>query len=301
MIPVNVIGGFLGAGKTTLVNHLLRSAGERYAVLVNDFGPINIDAALIAEQSDAVIALSDGCVCCTLGGDLGAALAVLAARRPAPDRIVIEASGVADPWQVAQLCLIEPGFALDAITVVADAGALLDQLADPLLGAMVRRQLAAVDLVVINKSDRADPARRAANAAAIAAIRPAAATIAATHGAIAPSWLGFAAIPHGVDARPHRDDHAYPFRSWVWRDPRPFDRDRLPTMLHRLPPSILRLKGWCRVGLAGDWRLLNYAGGQWTLAPSPPPRPEDAALVLIGGAALPPPSALAAHFAEALC
>jgi G3E family GTPase len=299
MIPVNVIGGFLGAGKTTLVNHLLHQATQRYAVLVNDFGPVNIDAGLIAAREDAVIALSNGCVCCTLGADLGGALAALAARRPAPQRIVIEASGVADPGQIAQLCLIEPGFALDAIVVVVDAGALTDQLADPLVADTVRHQLAAADLAVINKSDLAAPARRAAVAAAIAGIRPQAATIEATHGAVPVERLAFAAAPQAAGARADGETHDHPFRSWAWRDPRPFDRGRLLALLGCLPSAVLRLKGWCRVGPAGDWRFLNYAGGRWNLAASPAPAPEDAALVLIGTAALPPPAVLAALFAAA--
>src|SRR5208282_169681 len=305
MIPVTVIGGFLGAGKTTLVNHLLLNATRRYAVLVNDFGAVNIDAGLIEARGDAVIALTNGCVCCSigadLGADLGAALADLAARHPAPERVVIEASGVGDPWQVAQLCLVEPGFALDAIIVVADAAAFPDQLIDPYLADTVRRQMARADLVIVNKSDCADPPLRAAVAAAIALIRPEAAIVEAECGAIPGSWLDFAAEPHDAAAADHRGhEHGHPFCSWLWRDPRSFDRDRLAALLRQLPPAVLRVKGWCRVGPAGEWRLLNYAAGQWSLARSAPPPAADAALVLIGTAALPPPQVLAEMFDAAL-
>lgn len=91
-IPVTILGGFLGAGKTTAVNHLLRRATGRIGVLVNDFGAINVDAALIEAREGDVLALSNGCVCCALGPDLGESLARLAGRVPAPDRIVVEAS-----------------------------------------------------------------------------------------------------------------------------------------------------------------------------------------------------------------
>ncbi len=298
MIPVSVIGGFLGAGKTTLINHLLRRASYRYAVLVNDFGAVNIDAGMVEAQGEAVIALTNGCVCCTIGDDLGAALNAVASRQPPPQRIVIEASGVADPRSVAQLCLIEPGFALDPIVVVADAPAFLGQLADPHLADTVHRQLAHADLVILNKSDCAGAAERAAARAAIAQTRPGIAIIEAEHGAVAESSLVFTGTPHQAEVAAHEHD-GHPFRSWLWHDPHPFDRSRLQTVLRDLPPSVLRLKGWCRLGAAGEWRLLNYAAGQWNLTPAAAPA-EGPALVLIGTPALPPPEALREMFEAAL-
>jgi G3E family GTPase len=300
MIPVTVIGGFLGAGKTTLINHLLRHAGRRYAVLVNDFGAVNIDAALIAARRDAVIALTNGCICCTIGDDLGAALAALAGRSPPPEQVLIETSGVADPWQVAQLCLIEPGFALDPIVVVADAAALRRQLADAHIADTVVRQLGRADLVILNKTDRASPAERSAASAAIARLRPDAVIREADHGAVPERLFEFAAAAHRAgpgDPGHGHDDH--PFRSWLWHDPRAFDRDRLRALLRGLPASVLRIKGWCRLGGAGEWRLLNYAGGQWNLAPAPPPA-AGAVLVLVGTPAMPAPAALEEMFEAAL-
>jgi G3E family GTPase len=120
-IPLTVIGGFLGAGKTTLVNHLLATAERRWGVLVNDFGAVNVDAALIAESGSDSVALANGCVCCAMGDDLGDALANLVARNPAPEHVIVEASGVGDPWRIAQLALIEPGFSLEPLVVLADA------------------------------------------------------------------------------------------------------------------------------------------------------------------------------------
>ena len=104
-LPVTVIGGYLGAGKTTLVNHLLRHAeGRRLAVLVNEFGELPIDADLIEAEGDDLISISGGCVCCSFGSDLTAALLRLAALEPRPDHVVIEASGVAIPGRSCRAC-----------------------------------------------------------------------------------------------------------------------------------------------------------------------------------------------------
>ena len=100
--PVTIIGGYLGAGKTTLVNHLLRNAqGRRLAILVNEFGELPIDADLIEARDDDIISLSGGCVCCSYGNDLIMAMMDMARMEPRPDHIVLEASGVALPAAIA--------------------------------------------------------------------------------------------------------------------------------------------------------------------------------------------------------
>src|SRR6202020_3011435 len=102
-VPVVLVAGFLGAGKTTVVNHLLAHAeGKRIAAVVNDFGAINIDAELISGASDGVVSLSNGCICCSLEGDLLRTLATLLRRDPRPELSVIETSGVADPAQIGR-------------------------------------------------------------------------------------------------------------------------------------------------------------------------------------------------------
>jgi hypothetical protein len=101
-VPVTVVGGYLGAGKTTLVNHLLRHAeGRRLVVMVNDFGDTPIDAALIAARDGDTLALSNGCICCSMGGDLVAAFDTAIRLAQRADALVIEASGVAEPDRIA--------------------------------------------------------------------------------------------------------------------------------------------------------------------------------------------------------
>jgi G3E family GTPase len=262
-IPLTVIGGFLGAGKTTLVNALLRGARKRWGVVVNDFGAVNIDAALIEAQDGRSIALSNGCVCCSMGDDLGDALALLAARRPAPEHVIVEASGVGDPWRIAQLALIEPGFALEPLVVLANAEALAAQLADRWTGETVRRQLEFAEIVLLTRTDLADP--RPAGAL-ITAIRPQAVLHAAPMGDIPEAALRFTPPPR---PRPSRlaADAPPQFITRTWIPPGPLNAERLRALLAELPRSVLRLKGFCRLGEAPQ--LLQYAAERWAFTPAP--------------------------------
>jgi G3E family GTPase len=292
VIPLTVIGGFLGAGKTTLVNHLLRTATRRIGVMVNDFGAIAIDAALIASRDGDTIALTNGCVCCGMSGDLGDGLVRLAARRPKVEHVIVEASGVSDPWRVAELALVEPGFGLEPIVVVADAAALESQLRDQYVSDTVRGQLLAAEVIVLNKADHADSLQCVR--AAIRAIRPEAKLIETQHGMVADAVLRFAASPRSrfhADAAP---EHA--FRTWHFIPAGPFDRTRLRTLLGNLPKSVLRVKGFCTLGAEAAPHLLQFASGQWALSPvSGAP-----GLVVIGTPAMPADDKLAARFDDAL-
>ena len=157
-IPVTVIGGYLGAGKTTCLNLLLAADhGLRLAVLVNDFGAVNIDASLIARHDGETIALTNGCVCCAIADDLGTALQAQVARQPPPDRppdhIVIEASGVADPARVMQLAGNWPGCRPAGTAVLVDAATIRVRAADKFVGRLVVQQMQAARLLVLNKLD----------------------------------------------------------------------------------------------------------------------------------------------------
>lgn len=164
-LPVTVISGYLGAGKTTLVNQMLRQAkGRRLAVMVNEFGDLAIDADLIEAEGDDLIALAGGCVCCSYGDDLMAALAKMAAMVPAPDHVILEASGVALPGAIAASLNLIAGIEPAGVVVLADVAQIDGLLANDYLGDTVERQLKDADLVVLTKGDLA-------GAKAIAGIR----------------------------------------------------------------------------------------------------------------------------------
>jgi G3E family GTPase len=153
-VPVTLIGGYLGAGKTTLVNHLLRNAGgRRFAVLVNEFGSLPIDADLIEARDGNLISISGGCICCSFGSDLVGALMDVKQRRVAIDHLLIETSGVALPQSIVQSLTLLDGLAIDGVIIVADAETVMARADDRYMGDTVRRQLADADIILLNKAD----------------------------------------------------------------------------------------------------------------------------------------------------
>lgn len=154
-IPVTVISGFLGAGKTTLVNHLLSQNRQfRIGVVVNEFGEVGIDGQLIVAEQEALIEINNGCVCCTVRADLVASVRqMLDLAGDRLDRLIIETSGLADPAPVLQTFLADPDLRsrveLESVITVVDALHLGGQLSDEI----VREQIAFADTLILNKTD----------------------------------------------------------------------------------------------------------------------------------------------------
>jgi G3E family GTPase len=302
-IPVTVVGGFLGAGKTTFLNHLLRGGGERYAVLVNDFGAVNIDAGLIIQHDGTTMTLTNGCVCCSIGDGFLETLGRILDNDIPFNHIIIEASGVGDPWRIAEIALVEPSLRLNAVIVVADAARISDLLVDTRVGDTVRNQFAHCNLVLLNKVDLLTRASVAAACAEVTALRQGMQIVETTEHTLPDLPNGehqpvprFTATEAG-----DRADHERVFRRWSYRRSGAFDLAKLESALSALPPQLLRLKGPCRLA-GGAASLLQMVGQDWALSPAPDDMPgqDDIMLVGVGTDALPDVAALDAILDGAL-
>lgn len=154
-VPVTLLGGYLGAGKTTVINELLARTDQPIAVLVNDVGKVNVDASLIRRRHGDTIELTDGCVCCSLSQGLVEAFDNLRTRTTPPDHVILELSGVAEPSRVVPFARSD-GFRLDGVVVLVDADQFLDRLQEPVAGPMIRAQIRGADLFVLTKTDLVD-------------------------------------------------------------------------------------------------------------------------------------------------
>lgn len=290
-IPVTVIGGFLGAGKTTFLNHLLRNGGERYAVLVNDFGAINVDASLIVQHDGTTMTLANGCVCCSIGDGFLETLGKILDSKIPFNHIIIEASGVGDPWRIAEIALVEPDLRLNAVIVVVDAARISKLLGDSRVGDTVRNQFSHCNMVLLNKVDLLTRVEVTAARAEVAALRHGISIIETTQYTLPDLPNGTqTTVPRftAIEAN-NRADHEHVFRRWSYRRNGAFDPAKLEGALSSLPPQLLRLKGRCRLAGGSSASLLQMVGQDWALSPAPNDLSgqDDIMLVGVGTDALP--------------
>lgn len=269
MIPAVVVGGYLGAGKTTLVNHLLRTTeGVRIAVLVNDFGSVGIDRELIVGADGEVLSLAGGCVCCAFGSDLIGSLTRMAAREPAPDVIVIESSGVGVPAEVARTVALARGVEPAGVVVLVDGSRISDLTRDRYVGDVVVRQLADADVLVINRWD----GRRAADVGATLRGHGARGRAVVDDGHIDP------AVVLGLDVRstgtvkgspaPAPPVAADRFRHWSRTFVDRVDPAAVVAAEMQAHPDLVRMKGVVE-DPAGQWMAVQVVGSRVEITPAP--------------------------------
>ena len=291
VIPTLIVGGYLGAGKTTLVNHLLRhTGGRRIAVMVNDFGELTIDADLIEGAEGSVLALAGGCVCCSFGSDLLGALQDVLQRQPPPDLILIETSGVALPAAVARSARLLPGLRIEGIVLMLDAETVRQRSADPYVGDLVRQQLLDAELLILNKTELCSPTQLAElNAWLPTMTTPGTPVVPANQARVPPELVlgfhaGWAANPQGTNgdalarwaAQPITHPITPPIASAADRFVNelselsaPLDPQQLLAALTAPDAGVVRAKGWL-TDLAGQRHLLQQVGRRIELLPLAP-------------------------------
>lgn len=277
-IPVGILAGFLGAGKTTLLNHILNGAhGRRMAVLVNDFGDINIDAQLVSRIEGETIDLANGCICCTIRDDLVKALLQVIDRKPPPDYIVIETSGVSEPGAAAMGLVMSTRLAatvqLDAVITVVDAEHILELGREQKM--LAADQVEAADIVIVNKIDLASEEVIQQIRTWVQGVAPEARVCESEHCRVPLDLLfGIGPARRSEQFDPHASEHAHhgaSFHSWSWTHSEPLDLQSTYALFRSMPPSIFRAKGLLFVEAVPERQvILQMVGRRVTLSRGEP-------------------------------
>ena len=285
-VPIVLITGFLGAGKTTLINHVLTEpGGRRLAAVVNDFGAINIDAELLGGVADDIVSLKSGCICCSLQGDLLQTLSTILRRSPRPDGIVIETSGISDPAEIVR-ALLDPVIwreaPLDTVLCVADARHLADDpalLDDPLC----RSQIKAADFIALNKTDLVDVQELAAVHTRLHRLKPANNVFDVRDGVV-PVDLLFANARHepGDSGGPASRFSTPGFESMVWTSGSARELSRFQAVIGQLAGRLVRAKGIVRFAdQPARPVVFQLVGERATIGAAPPHMRPDEPLRLV--------------------
>jgi G3E family GTPase len=299
-LPVTIVSGFLGAGKTTLVNHILSNAsGRKIAVLVNEFGSLGIDGDLITRSGQPVIELANGCICCTVNDDLKKAVEQVLSHSADLDHIVVETTGVADPLPVALTFRdteLKDRTRVDAIITLIDA----ENFEVNLGGSEVAtNQIWYADVLVLNKCDLVTREQLEEIELRLSLMRKGARILRASRGRIDPLVLLCADVeircpqetnlPDGIDHEQWHGDshrthlHRDRFNSVSFSSDRALDPDRFSGFLKReLPRQVFRGKGIVQFRNCTCRHIVHLCGQRLTIEEAPPETRGDSRLVFIG-------------------
>ncbi|MDO4684112.1 MAG: GTP-binding protein [Candidatus Saccharibacteria bacterium] len=259
-IPVIILAGFLGAGKTTALNHILRhSNGQKIGVIVNDFGEVNIDALLVSKQTENTMELSGGCICCQMSdGGLDETLQTFAHPGSTIDAILIEASGIAEPSDLRKLVLYSSNkhISMNGVVYFVDAANIRQQLVDH---PDIAHHIAAADLLVLNKIDLVSAAALTHIEQLLRTHNPEAIITRTTNGAVSPELLFDAhhtksneQLSLAAAEADHHHNHLHDaFTSISFTTEQPLSPQRFEHFLTTLPSSVYRLKGILYYGMKG--------------------------------------------------
>ncbi len=302
-LPVTIVTGFLGSGKTTLVKHILTNQhGLRTAVIVNEFSDVGIDGELIVSADDDMVELENGCICCSINNDFMDAIFRILGRERRVDHLVVETTGVADPLPVVLTCLrseLRDLVRLDSIVTIADAASFC---LDHFESRAARNQLRYGDVVLLNKCDLAGAARLQALEATIRTIQPGARILRTTRCEVSLPLIlsagrfqsdrfftGRAAELGGADDHAGHDhasahDHltADGFESLSFQSERPFAVHKFQDFLERLPDGVYRAKGLIWIKESETRYVFHLVARRFALDPSERDGPATNKLVLIG-------------------
>jgi G3E family GTPase len=283
-LPVTILTGFLGAGKTTLVNRILSERhGRRLAVLVNEFGAVGVDADLIVGARGPVIELANGCICCATQGDLYRALGGLLVAGSDLDGVLIETSGLADPGPIEagiDARRFPRALRIDGIVTVLDAANFDDNLER---AEAAFHQIARADLLLVNKVDLVASDVPHLIERGIRRLNPHARVIACAACAVPAELVAGVARIEAPKPTPTHVHHHDAFESAALSAPAPLDPERFDAWLAALPRSIYRAKGFVRLADVARPLVVHLVGARRSVEPAPVHVATDGArLVVIG-------------------
>ena len=296
-IPVTIIAGFLGSGKTTLVNHIIASnRGMKIGVIVNDFGEIDIDSNLILSASDEILEIRNGCICCSNNGDLRVAVSKLFNNNTLPEYLIIESTGIGDPLPIVKT-FMRPEFIclarVDSIVTVVDVENIQDSLSDI---SVIKNQIKFADFILLNKCDRV-PEQTVNTARALIHEFNNDSRMLMTVKCSVPLEVilgarvnteNMIALQHnhhsdncGHECHDHNESN-HGFISVAFSSNELLDPDKFQDFLQNIPSSIFRAKGFLRTAQSDQGYIFHLIAKRFTLDADQETRNPQNQLVFIG-------------------